>query len=378
MKVLHLINNLKREGAQVVVYNLATTPGSGHILHVVCAREPGGQLQSSLENNGVPVYVPDQYYGALHTSRSMRFISEVIDSESIDIIHAHMADAGFLGWLVARKRGMPLIITHHGHDILPVCNFLCRAVYFICLFLSARYARRNVVVSASVAERVLGKLALKTDRVSVITNGVPIPEEEKFSKRNRLESRELNIVSVGRLVELKGHDQLISAAKIIVKEHQDVRFYIVGGGPLGDSLQQQVHSLGLSSNFVFTGSVDDVSIYLREADIYVSTSHSEGMPVATLEAMSWNVPVIASDIPGNRSIVEPDETGLLYELGDVNALVSSIRQVAGEPELARERARRAYLLVKDHFSAESTIRAYGRLYNDVLGVEQQQGNTYNV
>ena len=175
MKVLHIIQNLKREGAQVVVFNLVTSAG-GRARHVVCARD-GGPLQRDLEERGVPVFVPDRYYGISATRRSLRFIDRIIESESVDIVHAHMADAAFLGWLAARKRWLPLVITHHGPDILPDCGggFFCRIVYTILLGLAARYARCNVAVAPAVAGVLRRRLALGRNRIEVITNGVPVP-----------------------------------------------------------------------------------------------------------------------------------------------------------------------------------------------------------
>lgn len=369
MKVLHLINNLKREGAQIVVFNLVASSDNTLIQHVVCAREPGGSLQSALEKRGVSVFVPDRYYGVFASRRSLCFIDEVIENEGIDLIHAHMADAAFLGWLAARKRALPLVITHHGQNILLKCSLLCRTIYYVFLAMAARYARINIAVSSSVADCVRRWLVLGSHRVKVITNGTPVPTDESVAKRNDSSSEEIRIVTVGRLVGLKGQDQLISAASILVEEYRNARFIMVGDGPLRESLQQQAQSLNLSDNIVFTGSVDDVPTYLRDADVYVSTSHTEGMPIATLEAMSWEVPVVASDIPGNRSVIQQGATGLLYTPGSIESLVEKIRQVLENPGPAKERACRARQSVKEHYSAEATITAYENLYSEILEQE---------
>jgi len=375
LRVLHLINNLKREGAQIVVANLVASAG-GRARHVVCVRHPGGPLQRAIEDRGVPVFSPDSYYGTRATRRSLRFIDRIIENEAIDIVHAHMADAAFLGWLAARKRRLPLVITHHGHDILPGCSgsVLCRTVYAVFLGLAARYARRNVAVAPAVADIVRRRLLLGRDRVAVIANGVPVPPPEVGGAATRdVGGSGLRIVTVGRLVELKGQEQLIAAVSTLVKRYANLRVFIVGDGPLGESLRRETDALVLSDNIVFTGSVDDVSVYLREADVYISTSYREGMPLAVLEAMAWQVPVIASDIPGNRSVIEHGKTGLLYQVGDIEALAGAIRQVTEEPERAQERARRGRLLVEECYSVGAAIRAYEHLYAEILGEDQRQG-----
>jgi glycosyltransferase involved in cell wall biosynthesis len=371
--VLHLINNLKREGAQIVVANLVASAGS-RARHVVCVRHPGGPLQRTLEERGVPVFSPDSYYGARATRRSLRFIDRIIEREAIDLVHAHMADAAFLGWLAAKKRRLPLVITHHGHDILPACGggVLCRIVYAVLLGFAARYAQRNIAVAPAVADVVRHRLLLGRSRVAVIANGVPVPTPPDGTGA-RVAGGGPRIVTVGRLVKLKGHEQLIAAVSTLVKRYANLRVFVVGEGPLGESLRRETDALGLSDNIVFTGSVDDVSVYLREADVYISTSYREGMPLAVLEALAWQVPVIASDIPGNCSVIEHGKTGLLYQVGDIEALAGAIRQVTEEPERAQERARRGRLLVEQCYSVGAAMRAYEHLYAKILGEDQQQG-----
>ena len=319
------------------------------------------------------VFVPDGYYGMLATRRSLRFIERIIESESIDIVHAHMADAAFLGWLAARKRRLPLVITHHGPDILPDCDggFFCRSIYAILLGFAARYARCNVAVAPAVAGVLNRRLGLGRNRIEVITNGVPVPEQAAAADTGR--SGRMHVVSVGRLVAMKGQDQLIAAAATLASQGADPRLFIVGDGPGRESLRQQADALGLGDRVVFTGVVDDVSVYLRQADVFVSASHEEGMPLCVLEAMAWHLPVIASDIAGHRSLIGHGETGLLYPLGDVHALALAIRRVIDEPGPARERARHARRLVEERFSIDASARAYDHLYAGILRNARRRG-----
>lgn len=372
MKVLHLINNLKREGAQVVVFNLVTSAAAG-ARHVVCARDPGGPLQQALEERGIPVFVPDRYYGALATRKSLRFLDDIIKDETIDIVHAHMADAAFLGWLAARRHRRPLVITHHGHDILPGCGggFLCRTVYSVLLALAAHHARWNVAVAPSVSEVLYRRLALPRNRIKVIVNGVPLPRPSPVPRPRH--GRGMHIVSVGRLVKLKGQDQLIDAAADLVHEDPDVRVFIVGDGPERESLRRKAASLGLEGHVVFTGAVDDVSAYLREADVFVSASHREGMPLCVLEAMAWQVPVVASDISGHRGVISHGETGLLFPPGNARALAQAARETADEPDSTRERVRRARQLVEERYSIDAAVRCYEQVYAGMLRDSRRPG-----
>jgi glycosyltransferase involved in cell wall biosynthesis len=367
MKVLHLINNLRREGAQVVVFNMLTS-GAGAPDQAVCVREPGGALQPELQAHGVRVFAPDRYYGAAATRRSLQFIDEIMERERIDLVHAHMADAAFLGWRAAVRHRVPLIITCHGPDILPNCGggWLCRAVYGLLLAAAARYAACNVAVSPAVAEVVRRRLGLAPERVSVIANGVPLPERGANCAPERGAGRWPRVVTVGRLVELKRQEQLVEAGAALATHYPGIEVVIVGDGPRRELLRETARALNFGDGLTMTGVVADVSGEIRRCDVYVSTSRIEGLPMALLEAMACEVPVVASDIPGNRSVIRHGETGLLYPAGDVAALVAAIREVIEAPAAAQARAARARSEVEQHYSAAACARAYQQLYADAL------------
>ena len=367
MRILHLINNLRREGAQVVAFNLVTCAAGAAARHAVCVRTPGGALQAALEAKGIPVFSPRRYYGALGSRHVLRLVDRVIQEEGIDLVHAHMADCAVLAALAAARRGLPLVITHHGQDILPDCGGgkTCRMVYAVLLAIAARYARRNVAVAPAVAEVVMRRLLLGRKRVEVIVNGVRVPALEPTGAA-RAAAKRPRIVSVGRLVELKGQEQLIAAAARVAERYDDLQVVFVGDGPLRAELGRKAQALGVAERVIFTGVVDDVDAHLRGGDVYVSTSRREGMPLAILEAMGSMLPVVASDVAGNRAVVHHRETGLLYPAGDVEALAQAITQMVDHPAAARAYAQRARRMVEERYSADAAARAYARLYVDVL------------
>ena len=375
MKILHLINNLNREGAQVMVSNLVTANRNSHVQYFVCVRQPGGALVKSLRQTGISVIEPPQYFGFRRMFQSVNFIRNVCADNQICLIHAHMADSAFLGWLTARKLNIPLVISHHGHDILLKCNVFCRSVYYVLLNLAARYASMNVAVSPSVADRVRKLLHVKKQNILVISNGVRVPDkiliEQKQGSVNK-NKQLLTLVSVGRLVPLKGHRQLIHAMSQLVNYFPKIRLYIVGGGEMEQELKQLATQEGVDSNIIFTGAVDDVSVFLKKADIYVSTSHSEGMPVSILEAMAWQLPVVASDIPGNKSVVKQDETGFLYELNNIDSLVKTVLSVEKNRDLTCQVVRCSRLMVEQKYSAVASEWAHELLYLDILKIVEEK------
>ena len=359
-----------------MVSNLVTANSSSQFEYVICVRQPGGALTESLRQQGITVVEPPQYFGFRRLRQSVNFIQQACEHNQVCLIHAHMADAAFLGWLVARKIHLPLLISHHGHDILLKCNIVCRLVYYILLNMAGRFSAMNIAVSSSVAERVRQLLFVKKQAVREISNGVVIPGAEELAKKSaNRENRQtsLTLVTVGRLVPLKGHKQLIAAMAELVKTFAQLQLYIVGGGEMENELKYLASEKKVAQHINFTGTVDDVSLYLAKADIYVSTSESEGMPVSVLEAMAWQLPVVASDIPGNKSVVKQDETGFLYKLNDMDSLVKTILFVANNRESSDQVARRSRQMVEHGYSAMAAELAHESLYLEILAGSRDNG-----
>ena len=349
-----------------MVSNLVSASDQGPVNYSICVRQPGSQLARDLRGRGVKVFEPACYFGFRSVRRSFFFIEQQCIEHRIQLIHAHLADAAFLGWLVARKLNLPLVISHHGQDILPTCHALCRGVYYLLLTLAARAAAMNIAVSSSVAERVRKLLPLNERRLRIITNGVHLPQSGVSESVTRASTAGPILISVGRLVPLKCQALLISAMAGIRRRYPDARLLLVGDGECMPDLRAQVEASGLDDCVEFTGIVDNVGEYLARADIYLSSSESEGMPVSVLEAMAWGLPVIASDIPGHRSVIDPGKTGFLYELNNVGELVDRVTAVATDTELARAVTAGARALVQEHYSDTRLAQQHADLYRRIL------------
>ena len=370
MRVMHLINNLNREGAQIMVSNLLTAVSSNQVEYMVFTRQPDGSLANRLRQRGICIFEPPQYYGFRDYRKSLKYLEKIIRTNRIEVIHAHMADAAFLGWRVARKSNIPLIISHHGDDILLKCGLLCRSIYYILLNFSARFAAMNIAVSTSVADQVVKLLFINKQKLMIVSNGVELPDKLLIEKRNSnpdISHRPITLITVGRLVPLKGQHQLILAVAQLIKHYPELKLYIVGGGQLDAELKELATRYNVDQNIEFTGAVEDVAAYLENADLFVSASRSEGMPVSILEAMAWQIPVIASDIPGNRNVVLPNKTGFLYELDNVEDLVNTIIYVIENPKERISASLEARKMVESEYSTESMRQRHEALYMNIAG-----------
>jgi glycosyltransferase involved in cell wall biosynthesis len=222
-------------------------------------------------------------------------------------------------------------------------------------------------------ERGLMAKGVRADRIVTIPNGVEtsnghqLPEPGTAKRMFGLRPQTRTVLYLGRLVADKGIAWLLEAWADLLPDHPECRLLVVGDGPEGERLQALSRQLGLISAVRFLGHRHDVEAVLSIGDILVLPSRSEGMSNALLEAMSRGLAVIATDVPGNRAVVDHDRDGLLVPHGDRGALRQALGALLADEPRRRALGRRAAAKMASTFSIEAVARAYDRLYRDLGG-----------
>lgn len=165
-------------------------------------------------------------------------------------------------------------------------------------------------------------------KIWIVPNGIRIAESPP-----RRENTEATIVCVANLIAYKGHATLVAALDLIRECGWSA--LLVGDGPERDSLVHSLHAVGLQDRVRLLGSREDVGAVLASADIAVLPSYSEGMPNAVMEAMAHGLPVVATDVGGNRSLLGSG-AGILVAPGDENALAGALRSLIDDRRARRE------------------------------------------
>jgi glycosyltransferase involved in cell wall biosynthesis len=228
---------------------------------------------------------------------------------------------------------------------------------------------RYIAVSRHVERSLRDAFRLPASKVVVVPNGIDSrrfrcePDPSLRAALSREGSRHV-VLTTTRLVAQKGLSFLLEAAP----EIPDVQIVIAGDGPEQTELATRARDLGLADRVDFLGHRDDVPQLLACSDVVVLPSLNEGLPLAALEAMSAEKPVVATLIGGTDEAIVNGKTGLLVPPGDPGALAGAIRRLLSDPGLAASMGRAGRTLVEESFSCVETVERVTRVYSDLLPV----------
>jgi len=281
------------------------------------------------------------------------------------LIHAHTSHAHSIAWLAARFVGLPVVVSRRV-DFPVASNWAARRKYLSSSvwFIAISEGVRNVLLSGGV----------DPDRVTVVHSGIEL-DRYPFRSGGRdhaeaakwgVQPHEYLLINVAALTDHKDQATLLRAAAELLRIRDDWRLVIAGEGELRSHLERLVAQLELGSKVWFAGYVRDLAPLYRAADLFVLSSHLEGLCTSLLDAMLAGVPVIATRTGGVPEVVEDGRTGRLVPPRDPVALAHGIAELLDRHELRHAYAHNAREKVEREFSAEQMVEGTVRFYAHVL------------
>ncbi|MFM2096116.1 MAG: Alpha-D-kanosaminyltransferase [Planctomycetota bacterium] len=373
-------------GAEMVMANLAAEfLRQGHQPRVVTAQWESDWPTDVVHREVPVVRIPNPARRGWGTLRYMvglnRWLRRHI--EEIDVVYVSMLkhDA-YAAITTMESTRVPVVVRAEGAGATGDCHWHETGRFGIRIRRCCRRADRLIAPSPTIADEMLAA-GFEAERIERILNGVAIPPPRHGGVRGdaRAILVEVNhdlaaddqtpvVVYTGRLDAAKGLHELIRAWPIVLATHPTARLWIVGEGPDRDALFDTIRDCDVRQQVAMPGAFDDVQDVLNAADLFVLPSHQEGISIALLEAMAAGVPVVASDIPGNRSVIEPGIHGLLMPARDVQSIAKAITVVLSDPRSAAQRAATARRRVELEFSLDQMARMHLDLFQQVIAERQ--------
>lgn len=321
MKILHIIPNLKKGGAERLVTDIVRElkKRSGIEVCLVLFRN---EIEYDIEDikdavKVIPASVQLSLWkkNKLNTDQLQAFINNF----QPDIIHSHLFEAEIVSRSCLFSKA--LWFSHFHDNMVQFENFSLKTIFnktkltnfFEKLTLFKNYKKNggNTFIAISQDSFKYAKKTCGNYPVIYLPNAI---NYDKFYAPIRKEIKKIKIVNVGSFVSKKNQQFLVSIGMELAKRNLDFEIHFLGDGELKNRIEKEVNSLSLSKYFYFQGNVNEVENHLNNANIYVHTAIYEPFGLVLLEAMTAGLPVITLDGNGNRDLIEEGKNGyMIYD-----------------------------------------------------------------
>lgn len=381
MRLLQMCTAFRPGGIQRHVLDLsAALRKRGH--RVAFAGTPGEWLDErsektflALDLDGVAQHggarqrtaLPRRLVNALSAAARLRGF---LRAEGIELIHAHESAPALVARLAAIGLATPTLVTYHGSEPERVAGFAR---------IAKLAARRVITPSWRCAEDLRRVGGIAASKVQVIGLGIEPRAQVDEATRRRVRARHLGsegrrlVVTVARLAQQKGIDVLVEVVRRIAARRGDVRFIVVGDGPLRNDVERWIADAGVERFLTLVGYDERPQEHLAAADLFVLPSRWEGLPVTIVEAFREGLPVVATDAGGARELVD-DTVGRIVSIGDVDTLADCIDTICTDDDLRSRLAANARLRGGERrftpaYAHSALERVYAEELSRELGVE---------
>ncbi len=376
MRVAVVVDSLKVGGAQRLVSAFASSASAYGIQPVIITlnNAKASVISESIRKAGVEVITITA--SSLFNYRRLNQLTDFLENEKIDIVQTHLFYSNILGSIAAHRAGVPMIATLH--SVIVREDWKGRLIQYIETYCLRKYATRILAVGDMVAEAHAGHY--RNSKLDVIPNGIPKPQPIQSQERERLRheitgngSKSI-IVTVGRFAHAKGYEDMIKAFNLLQQKDLKSTLLMIGTGGMFNSIKAQIEKFQLSQSVVLAGERNDVPQLLASSDVYASSSHREGLPLAVLEAMMAGLPIVATSV-GDIPNVLTDETGVVVPPHQPEMLADALEDLLKNPEKRQAMGKAAQRRAMEEYSIDAWMKKHLALYRDVLASNGRVSST---
>jgi len=366
LHTVQIIDNLIIGGAQKLLITLAgqAQAYSLNVTIVSLSSNNDRVILDELSRLGTKVII----FPAKHLLDLRRIfrLTRFLLSKDFDLVQCHLTYANILGTLCGRLACLQVVTTLHSTgDILPDFHPLIEALES---WVSRFWAKRVVAVGHTIADKYQARVRRSID---VIPNSVSmadkITEEERLTIRREIvgEIPGPIIISVGRFAPPKGFEDLILAFSILSSSYPSLKLILVGDGPLFEKIRNLISELNMKDRAILLGARGDVPRLLAASDLYVCSSHWEGLPLAILEAMMAGLPIVATSV-GDIPAVVTAEVGFVVPPHQPESIAEAIAKLLDEPASLRQMGAAGRALAVEQYSPQAWMERLLNLYAQTL------------
>jgi glycosyltransferase involved in cell wall biosynthesis len=382
IRVLHVITRMIVGGAQentlLSVEGLNNLPTYDVALVSGVDRGPEGDLVARTRQTTDLVLIPElaRNVNPIADSVALFKLYSLIKKGRYHIVHTHLAKAGVLGRIAAWLARTPIIVHGlHGlvfHEYQP---WLVNRTWWAVQKIVGPITDHYISVSSVISQKAIEAGIASTDNLTTVYSGMELDwflnadvDPETVRRQLGIPDNAPVVGKIARMVSIKNHDALLDAAPEIIARYPDVRFLLVGDGPLLGHLRSRAKQMGITEQVVFAGLVprERIPEMLSVMDVLAHTALYEGLPRVLAQALAMGKPCVAYDADGAREVVVAGETGYLVHPGDTVGLALAVNQLLEDPQLRARMGEAGRRRVDPAFRAETMVQQIDRVYQDLM------------
>ncbi|MFH0985468.1 MAG: lipopolysaccharide heptosyltransferase II [Candidatus Omnitrophota bacterium] len=357
MKVMQLLPALELGGTERGVVDLARAmKKEGHATLVVSS---GGSLVAELQKIGIPHYGLPVHQKSLAGLFLVEELVKIIQRERVDIVHARSRVPAWLGWLAARKAGIPFVTTCHGHYSVHPMSFVMG------------WGKRVIVASHAIGRRMIDEFNVPPDRIRLIPRGVDLSQFTFSFAKFEKHPGPMRIIHIGRFSPAKGQVEFLKAIHLLRSRLSHFEVWIVGSEGRGkhrytDLMKKTVQQFGLETCVKILPPTRDVAGLLAGSDLLVLSSLiPEPFGRVIIEAGAVGTPVAATWLGGVPDIIDHNENGLLFPPRNIPAMAEAMYELLTDRDKAKAFAVKLRKKVEEKFNLEQMVKKTLEVYQEV-------------
>lgn len=355
IKVFHIIPDLGVGGAEKLVLDLCKNIDKNKfdVKVISLFKRTNSIYDNQAEKEGIDIIYLDKKKG-IDLSILYKLMS-LFKKHKPDVINTHLYVMSYVlpaAIFTGRKK-----IVHTVHNVAE--KELRDSVKKVMKIAYRYFNVKPIAISNMIKESIESEYKISKKNIKCIYNGV---DTTIFSGENININNNINLISVGRFTKQKNHKMMVEAFSEALKENNNLKLILVGDGLLREETEKLVRRKEICNKVEFRGLKSNICEELKRAHIYISSSLWEGLPITILEAMSCGLPILCTDVGGNKDVVK--ENGILVENNNCEQLTDAILELANDLEKINTMGALSTKFSKA-YDIKNTAKEYENLYNSL-------------
>ena len=315
---------------------------NGNVVEVVCAKT-GFWFDELHDKYGLTVHEINFARNPIKPSnfKAYKKLKQLQKERKFDLIYCQQPVGGLMGRLIGKKFKIPVIYTAHGFHFFKGCSFKSKLIYKTVEKWLSKYTDILITINDEdfeAAKKMKAKNVAKINGIGMAFNKYEPLTETRQQIRNSLNltDEDFVIVTVAEFIKRKNYNTMLETIKELKNRNENVKFVICGRGQEEENIKSQIKQLGIEENVLLLGFRKDINRILTASDMFMLASFQEGLTLSVIEAMSFGLPCVVSDVRGNRDLIVDGKGGFVVETENESMFADKIQSLSKNQEMRKQ------------------------------------------